>query len=89
MRFFPIFDFQIFVLLTFLGLVAVALLLIAFRSPRFSKDQPERAEGGEDDPGGIKTGKNPIPPILIFVYMAFIIWAIVYVMFIGIKGDAF
>ncbi len=41
MRFFFVFDFQLVVLLTFLGLVALVLLYMAFGSSRYSKRQKE------------------------------------------------
>ena len=43
----------------------------------------------ENYPDAIKAAKRPIPPILVFVYMAFVVWAIVYVVVIGIKGGPF
>jgi hypothetical protein len=89
MRFFPVFDFQLVVLLTFLGLVALVLLYMAFGSSRYSKRQKEDEEEVEEYPGGIKAARKPLPPILIFVYIAFIIWAAIYVLFIGIKGVPF
>jgi hypothetical protein len=89
MRFFPVFDFQMVVLLTFLGLVALSLLYIAFGSSRFSEEQDNKEEEVEDYPGEIKAARRPLPPILIFVYVAFIVWAIVYVVAIGIKGGPF
>ena len=89
MRFFPVFDFQMVVLLTFLGLVAFLLLCVAFGSSRFSRGQHEREEKVENYPDAIKAAKRPIPPILVFVYMAFVVWAIVYVVVIGIQGGPF
>jgi amino acid transporter len=84
MRFFPVFDFQMVVLLTFLGLVAFLLLCIAF-----GQNRREGEEKPENYAGEIKSANNPIPPILIFVYVAFVVWAIVYAVAIGIKGDPF
>jgi hypothetical protein len=89
MRFFPVFDFQMVVLLTFLGLVGFLLLYVAFGSSRFSGDQDNKEEEVEEYPGGIKAARRPLPPILIFVYVAFIVWAIGYVVVIGIKGGPF
>jgi hypothetical protein len=89
MRFFPVFDFQLVVLLTFLGLVVLILLYVAFGSSRYSKRQKEDGEEVEEYPGGIKAARRPFPPILIFVYVAFIIWAAMYVVFIGINGGPF
>ena len=84
MRFFPVFDFQMVVLLTFLGLVAFLLLCIAF-----GQNRREGEEKLENYAGEIKAANKPIPPILVFVYVAFVVWAIVYVVVIGIKGYPF
>jgi amino acid transporter len=84
MRFFPVFDFQMVVLLTFLGLVAFLLLCIAF-----GQNRREGEEKLENYAGEIKAANKPIPPILVFVYVAFVVWAIVYAVAIGIKGDPF
>ena len=89
MRFFPVFDFQMVVLLTFLGLAALILLYVALASSRCSKQEKENEEEVEEYPDGIKAAKRPFPPILIFVYIAFVVWAAIYVVFIGIKGSPF
>jgi len=69
--------------------VALSLLYIAFGSSRFSGEQDDKEEEVENYPGKIKAARRPLPPILIFVYVAFIVWAIVYVVVIGIKGGPF
>jgi len=84
MRFFHVFDFQMVVLLTFLGLVAFLLLCIAF-----GQNRREGEEKLENYAGEIRAANKPIPPILVFVYVAFVVWAIVYVVVIGIKGYPF
>jgi hypothetical protein len=89
MRFFPVFDFQMVVLLTFLGLSACILLYVAFGGSRSSGGQQKEDEEVENYPGGIRAGKNPLPPILIFVYVAFIVWTVIYVVLIGMKGGPF
>ena len=89
MRFFPVFDFQLVVLLTFLGLVALVLLYMAFGSSRYSKRQKEDEGEVEEYPGGIKAARKPLPPILIFVYIASVVWAAIYVVVVGIKGAPF
>jgi len=88
MRFFPVFDFQMVVLLTFLGLSACILLYVAFGDSRLSRGEKEEEEV-EDYTGGIKAGGRPLPPILIFVFVAFIVWALLYVVVVGIKGGPF
>jgi len=86
MRSFPLLDFQTVMLLTFLGLAIFLLLYIAFG---WSAAPNDRKEKKEEYPGGIETTNKPIPPILIFVYGAFILWAISYVIVIGLKGGPF
>jgi len=89
MRFFPLLDFQIVVLLTFLGLAVLLLLYVAFGYSFSPTGRQEREEKKEDYPGGIQAADRPIPPILIFVYVAFIVWAATYVIVIGLRGGPF
>jgi len=70
-------------------LVVLILLYMAFGSSRYSKRQGEDDEGVDEYPGGITATRKPLPPILIFVYIAFVVWAAIYVVFIGIKGGPF
>ena len=89
MRYFPVFDLQTVLLLTFLGLVALVLLYVGFGSSYFSKPSSGKDGTQEDYPVGIRARKRPIPPLLIFIYVAFIIWAVIYVIVIGIGGGPF
>ena len=89
MRSFPLFDFQIVVLLSFLGLIALLLLYIAFRKiviPPFSGGAIKEPE---QFPDGIQTSRGPIPLILIIVYVGFFVWALTYVIFTGIRNEPF
>ena len=89
MRFFPVYDLQMVVLLTFLGLVALVLLYVGFGSSYFSKLSSGKDGTQEDYPAGIRAKSRPVPPLLIFLYVAFVIWAVIYVIVIGIRGRPF
>jgi len=89
MRFFPLFDFQLVVLLSFLGLIALLVLYIALTGlalpPRVRKGHPEP----EQFPDGIQASRGPVPLILIFVYVGFLVWALIYVIIMGIRSEPF
>jgi hypothetical protein len=89
MRYFPLLDFQIVILLTFLGLAVLILLYVAFRGPLSATDQKSKDMGRETYPEGIEAENRPTPPLLIFVYVAFVLWAAMYVIFIGLRGGPF
>ncbi|MEN6617482.1 MAG: hypothetical protein ABFD12_13075 [Syntrophorhabdus sp.] len=85
MRFFFLMDYQHWLLAVGLGLILVILIYLAFRSYGYSS---ERDTGKSQQtfyyPDGIQ-GKNfPTPPVILFLYFGFVIWAICYVIFIGI-----
>jgi hypothetical protein len=71
MRYFPLFDLQAVILLSFLGVTALLLLYIAM--------------GKLIGPAG----RQPIPLILVFVYAGFVVWAVAYVVVVGIGGAPF
>jgi hypothetical protein len=89
MRYFPLFDFQIVILLSFLGLTLLLLLYIALSKFVASSGRRKGEYEKEEFPEGIQTLKKPIPLILVFLYGGFIIWAIAYVVVIGIRGGPF
>ena len=88
MRFFDVLDFQYLILAIFLALVAVVLIYLGFQSYSFSR-RKEEEEGEEEFPGGIRVQNHSLPPFLIFVVIGFVIWAIVYVILYGLRGDPF
>ena len=88
MRYFPLLDFQMVVLLTFLGLTVLFLLYLAFGSSILS-GRPKEGEEVEEHPAEIQALKRPIPPLLIFIYIAFVVWAMVYVIVVGLEGEPF
>ena len=89
MRFFPLLDFQYAMLLIFLGLIALVLIYVAFRTYDFLPAKREKGEEDVEYPGGIRASNNPIPLILIFLYAGLAIWAVAYVVVIGIRGSPF
>jgi hypothetical protein len=86
MRFFAVLDFQSLVLAIFIALVVLILLYLSFswEAPERKRERP-----AEEFPDGLKIEKNPLPPILVFIYSAFLIWAVAYMIVVGIKGGPF
>jgi hypothetical protein len=86
MRFFGVLDFQYLVLGIFIALVVLILLYLSFswEAPSRKRESP-----AEEFPDGLKIEKNPLPPILVFIYSAFLIWAVAYMIVAGIKGGPF
>ncbi len=85
MHYFPLLDFQDIVLLFFLGIVILMAMYLAF----VREEQDDRREIKEEYPDGIRAGNRPVPLLLIFLYLSVIIWAIVYVLTVGITGTPF
>ncbi len=85
MRYFPLFDFQMVVLLTFLGIVVLLLLSLAFGA-RSGRTRREGDEKVEEYPEGIQVARRRVPGILIFIYIAFIVWALAYLVVVGLRG---
>jgi len=88
MRFFSVLDFQYAVLLTFLGLAIFFLIYIAFGGYAL-RTRKGRGDEIEKYPEGIRAKNGPLPLLLLFIYFSFLIWAIGYVVVIGIHGGAF
>jgi hypothetical protein len=92
MRFYTVLDFQYWALAFFLGLTALAFVCVAWGSyPRQrTREAEEKLAGMADDE--IATAhdveKNPIAPFLILVYAFTVLWAIGYMIFIGIRGTS-
>lgn len=91
MRFFPLLDFQYWVMSILLGVVAAILVYTAWASyPRSAKDvKSEEVEhlGDHEIETPHAAEGNPIPPYLIFVYIGFAIWALCYMIYVGILRD--
>ena len=90
MRFFFLQDYQDWLLSVFLGLVLAILIYLAFRSYGYSKARAGvRTEEERDYPDGLKGRNLPAPPLIIFLGLAFVVWAVFYVIYIGIKGGPY
>lgn len=84
MRYFTLIDFQHWVVALFFGLLTVILIYIAWRL------YPEQEDtAGNASPDDHIPGSNLIPPILIFVSVGALLWALAYVIIEGILGGAF
>jgi hypothetical protein len=89
MRYFPLIDFQYIVLATFLGLIVLVLIYVAFGTYR-------RRSGGETKAGEANdiapvqgSESSPVGPFLIIVYVGVALWAVAYLILVGIRGKAF
>ncbi|MGD0230218.1 MAG: hypothetical protein ABSC19_07655 [Syntrophorhabdales bacterium] len=87
MRLFFLQDFRHWLLGLFLGLVLAILVYLAFRSYRYSSERANGRAGEESTyPDDLKAKNMPTPPFIIFLYVGFVVWAICYVIFIGLLG---
>lgn len=90
MRFFPLIDLQHLLLGFFLGLAAALVIYLAFRyTGRKSSDASgsrQVDETGEAYPEGLRIGDNPVPPVLILLFLGFVVWFICYVLIYGLFG---
>ncbi len=90
MRFFFLQDYQHWLLSVFLGLVLAILVYLAFRGYGYSRAHAGVRTAEEHDyPDGLKGRNLPAPPLIIFLCLAFVVWAVFYVIYIGIKGGPF
>ncbi len=89
MQYFPLVDLQHWLLAIFLGLVSLILVYLAFGSHASREKGAEGERAKRDILFGEETEKNPTPPILIFVYVGAVVFAVAYLILIGIRGNAF
>jgi len=89
MRFFSLLDFQHAMLLIFLGLIALILLVVAFGGEVYTRAKEEEKKELKEYPEGLQVQNQRVPLILIFVYVGFAVWAVAYVILIGIRGGPF
>ncbi len=88
MRFFTIPDLHHLVLAFFLGLIGALMVYLSFRygaagnADRDAKpiDSPPTLEEGDD---------NPVPPVLVFLYVAVLLSILLYAVFFVLNGKAF
>ena len=84
MRYFALLDFQHMVLAFFIGLIGIILVSIAWWIyPPPDEEQPQDAVHEE-----ISRESRPVPPLLIFIMVGVLLWALAYVYVVGIMGGA-
>ena len=80
MPFFPLTTLQEMALAFFLGLGTLILLYVAWA---FYPKGPTETSGEEQ-----KKADNPVPLFLIMAYIGVIVWALAYVILVGLSGRA-
>ncbi|HME43142.1 MAG TPA: hypothetical protein VKF36_08665 [Syntrophorhabdales bacterium] len=85
MRLFSMLDAQHLILGIFLGLICAILIYLGFRSARFTKPRKQGEERESGYPDGLEIGNNPVPPLLLFLFIGFVVWFIFYVIFFGVQ----
>ena len=85
MRLFALLDAQHLILGIFLGLICAILIYLGFRSARFTKPRKQGEERESGYPDGLEIGNNPVPPLLVFLFVGFVVWFIFYVIFFGVQ----
>lgn len=93
MPYFPLVGWQHWVLAIFLGLISLILVYLAFGSHAGRREE-KAGEGPEEERDleilrGHDGEKNPVPPLLVFIYGGVILFAVGYLIVIGIWGSAF
>ena len=93
MRFFPLLDFQHWVLAFFLGLTALILVYLAFGSYQRQRAAGKKSLAEPQSMGEVAGDQgdehNPVPPFLKVVYAGIVIAALGYMIVVGIRGGAF
>ncbi len=93
MRLFTLIDFRHLVLAFFLGASAALVIYLSFRYPGkrsrgTGETEEERTAIPEEEyPDGLRIGANPVPPVLVYLFVGFVLWFICYVIFFGILGN--
>ena len=87
MRFFFLQDYQHWLMAVFLGIVLAILVYLGFTAYSDSSARAgKKAEHELTYPDGIRGKSFPIPVFILFIFLGFFIWAILYVIFVGMKG---
>lgn len=82
MRYFTLLDFQHMVLAFFIGLIAAILVAVAWwRYPRPDAEQTQESLHSVSN-----AESRPVPPLLIFIIVGVLLWAVAYVAVVGIMG---
>ena len=88
MQFFPLVDFQHWILAIFLGCFAFVLIYLALGSHQRRTEEKTKI-GEREILFGEEHEKNPMPPLLIIVFLGVIVFALGYFVLIGIQGPPF
>ncbi len=91
MRLFSLIDFHHFILALFLGTAAALVIYLIFRygpetRRRDGHDNPVREGSYAESPDVPEAEHNPAPPVLVFLFVGFVVWLICYVIFFAIRG---
>ncbi len=87
MRFFFLQDYQHWLMAVFLGIVLAILVYLGFTAYSDSRARSDaKAEREITYPDGIRGKHFSTPLFIFFIYLGFFIWAILYVIFVGMKG---
>jgi len=85
MRLFALLDAQHLILGIFLGLICAILIYLGFRSTRFAEPRKQDEERESGYPDGLEIENHPFPPLLVFLFIGFVVWFIFYVIFFGLQ----
>jgi RsiW-degrading membrane proteinase PrsW (M82 family) len=89
MRFFDILNTQHLILGLFFGLIAALLVYIGFGGFYYSAGKGEGGgESGEDfeHKEDSRSKHRPLPTVVLFLFIGFVVWLVCYVVFRGLKG---
>ena len=87
MRFFPLLDYRDWLMAVSLGIVLAILVYLGFTA--YSDSSARAAAKAEQEltyPDGIRGKHFPVPVFILFIFLGFFIWAILYVIFVGMSG---
>ncbi len=86
MRFFALFDLHHLVLAFCLGLVGALIVYLSFRyGAAGNTDREERVDSAELK----EPDSNPVPPVLVFLYVAVLLSILLYAVLFVLSGKAF
>ncbi len=89
MRFFDMLNTQHLILGIFFGLIASLLVYIVFGGFYYAADEKEGGgEPGEDfsHEEDVRPKRRPLPSVVLFLFIGFVVWLVCYVIFQGLKG---
>jgi len=86
LKFFPLLDFQYMILAFAFGVIGAILAYVAWAGyPARARDEEEQTGEFEID-ASHEVKRNPVPPLLILLYVGAAVWAVAYAIIIGIFG---